>query len=977
MNKEKITAYELLKEEELKDIRSTGYLLRHRKTGARVMAIENEDENKVFNIAFRTPPKNSTGVAHILEHSVLCGSREFPLKDPFVELVKGSLNTFLNAMTYPDKTCYPVASCNDQDFQNLMHVYLDAVFYPNIYRKEEIFRQEGWSYHLENTEGPLTYNGVVYNEMKGAFSSPDEVLEREIMDSLFPDTAYGCESGGDPDVIPELSYEEFLDFHRTYYHPSNSYIYLYGNMDMAEKLDFIDRHYLSAFEKLKVDSEIRIQKPFEKPRDLVMEYPVAENESEKDNTYLAYSVVVGDAMDTLTGTAFEVLDYALLSAPGAPLKKALLDAGIGSDIYGSYGDGIRQPYFEIVAKGTEADRKEQFLSVIRDTLKELVEKGIDKKSLEAGINCMEFRYREADFASYPKGLMYSLAFLGTWLYSDDKAFVSAQVLPVFDKLKSLTGKGYFEELVQKYLLNNPHSSVITLIPSRGLAARKEKALAQKLQAHLEGLSPEEREELVRKTKALEEYQEAPESEDAEKCIPMLKREDIKKEAAGFYNEPLDVDGSLFLYHQVPTNGIGYLDLLFDLKNLSPQKVPYLGLLKSVLGYVDTAGYTYSDLTNEINAQTGGIQCGVEVFEQADSIEDYKAFFSLRGKVMYPRIDVLFKMAREILNTSRLNDTKRLYEIIAEVKSRAQANLVSGGHSTAVLRASSYSLPMAAFQDAMSGIAYYQFIEKLEQEFEQRKEEIVENLELLTKEILRPENLSVSYTGERESLDQVQKQVKVLRQTLHTEEAEPSQAKIPCVKKNEGFMTSGQVQFVAQTGNFRKKGLSYHGALNILKVALSYDYLWINLRVKGGAYGCMCGFRRNGESYFVSYRDPHLKRTLEVYQGIPDYVRNFQADEREMTKYIIGTISGKDVPKTPQMQGIISKTAWFCGITEEMVQKERDEILQADVEDIRGLAPLIEAILSENAICVVGSETAVQKEKEIFGEIKSLIGSGTV
>ena len=573
---------------------------------------------------------------------------------------------------------------------------------------------------------------------------------------------------------------------------------------MAEKLDFIDRHYLSAFEKLEVDSEIRMQKPFEKTRDLVMEYPVAENESEKDNAYLAYSVVVGDAMDTLTGTAFEVLDYALLSAPGAPLKKALLDAGIGSDIYGSYGDGIRQPYFEIVAKGTEADKKEQFLSVIRDTLKELVEKGIDKKSLEAGINCMEFRYREADFSSYPKGLMYSLAFLGTWLYSDEKAFVSAQVLPVFDKLKSLTGKGYFEELVQKYLLDNPHSSVITLIPSPGLAARKEKALAQKLQEHLEGLSLEEREELVRKTKALEEYQEAPESEGAEKCIPMLKREDIKKEAAGFYNEPLDVDGSLFLYHQVPTNGIGYLDLLFDLKGLAPEKVPYLGLLKSVLGYVDTAGYAYGDLTNEINAQTGGIQCGVEVFEQADSIEDYKAFFSLRGKVMYPRIDVLFKMAREILNTSRLNDTKRLYEIIAEVKSRAQANLVSGGHSTAVLRASSYSLPMAAFQDAMSGIAYYQFIEKLEQEFEQRKEEIVENLELLTREILRPENLSVSYTGERESLDQVRKQVKVLRQTLHTEEMEPSQAKMPCVKKNEGFMTSGQVQFVAQTGNFRKK-----------------------------------------------------------------------------------------------------------------------------------------------------------------------------
>ncbi len=974
MNKNKISAYEILREENLKDIRSAGYLLRHKKTGARVMLIENDDENKVFNIAFRTPPKNSTGVAHILEHSVLCGSREFPLKDPFVELVKGSLNTFLNAMTYPDKTCYPIASCNDQDFQNLMHVYLDAVFYPNIYKKEEIFRQEGWNYHLESTEGPLTYNGVVYNEMKGAFSSPDEVLDREIMDSLFPDTPYGYESGGDPDVIPELSYEEFLEFHRTYYHPSNSYIYLYGNMDMAEKLDFIDRHYLSAFDRLEVDSEIRLQKPFGKFRDLVMEYPIAENETEKDNAYLAYNAVVGDAADTLTGTAFEVLDYALLSAPGAPLKKALLDAGIGMDIYGSYGDGIRQPYFEIVAKGTEPDKKEKFLSVIRNTLEELVKDGIDRKALEAGINYMEFRYREADFSSYPKGLMYNLAILGTWLYDDDRAFSQVQMLPVFDRLKALAGEGYFEELVRKYLLDNPHGSVITLAPSKGLAARKEEALAEKLKNRLESLSLEEREELVRKTKALEEYQEAPEAEGAEKCIPMLKREDIRKEAAKFCNEPLDVDGSLFLYHQVPTNGIGYLDLMFDLKNLAPEQVPYLGLLKSVLGYVDTAGYAYGDLTNAINAETGGIQCGVEVFEQADSIEDYRAFFSLRGKVMYPKIDVLFKMAREILNTSKLDDEKRLYEIIAEVKSRAQAGLISAGHSTAVLRASSYSLPMAAFQDAMAGVAYYQFIEKLEREFEQRKDELIKNLKLLTEEILRPENLSVSYTGEKESLEQVQKQVRVLRQTLHTEPVPVSEEKMPCRKKNEGFMTSGQVQFVAQSGNFRKKGLSYHGALNILKVALSYDYLWMNLRVKGGAYGCMCGFRRSGESYFVSYRDPHLKRTLEVYQGIPDYVRNFQADEREMTKYIIGTISGKDVPRTPQMQGSVSRTAWFCGITEEMVQKERDEILQAGAEDIRNLAPLIEAVLSEKSICVVGSETAVQKEKEIFGEIKSLITS---
>lgn len=972
MNKDRIFAYDIIKEENLKDIRSTGYLLRHKKTGARVMLIENDDENKVFNIAFRTPPKNSTGVAHILEHSVLCGSREFPLKDPFVELVKGSLNTFLNAMTYPDKTCYPVASCNDQDFQNLMHVYLDAVFYPNIYKKEEIFRQEGWSYQLENAEGPLKYNGVVYNEMKGAFSSPDEVLEREIMNSLFPDTSYGCESGGDPDHIPELSYEEFLEFHKTYYHPSNSYIYLYGNMDMAEKLAFIDEHYLSAFERLDVDSEIRKQEPFEKRKDLVMEYPVSESESEEGNSYLAYSTVVGDASDVLTGTAFEVLDYALLSAPGAPLKQALLDAGIGMDVYGSYDDGIMQPYFDIVAKGTDPDKKEKFVEIIRTTLEEIAEKGIDRKALNAGINCMEFRYREADFSSWPKGLMYSLAVFGNWLYSDEKAFAQVQALPVFEKLKAFAGEGYFEELIRKYLLDNTHGSVITLVPSKGLAARKEKALEEKLQVHLESLSPEEREALVQKTKDLEAYQEAPEEPGAEKCIPMLKREDIRKEAAGFSNEPLDVDGSLFLYHEVPTNGIAYLDLMFDLKNLAPEKVPYLGLLKSVLGYVDTAHYTYGELSNEINAETGGINIGIEVFDHVDSTEDYDAMFSVRGKVMYPKIDVLFRMIREILNTSSLEDTKRLYEIIARVKSRAQANLVSAGHCTAVLRGASYSSPMAAFQEGMSGIAYYQFIEELEKNFDTRKEELVKELNSLMTEILRPEYLKISYTGERESLDEIMKQVKALKHTLHTEPVGIAEKSISCEKKNEGFTTSGQVQYVARTGNFRKKGYEYTGALDILKVILSYDYLWMNLRVKGGAYGCMSGFKRSGESYFVSYRDPHLKRTLDVYEGIPAYVRDFQADEREMTKYIIGTISGKDVPRTPQMQGSISKTAWFCGVTEEMMQKERNQILGADVEDIRGLAPLIEAILSDDAVCVVGSETAIEKEREIFKEVKSLI-----
>ena len=971
MKIENISAYEIVKKEDLTDIHSTGYLLRHKKSGARLVLIENDDENKVFSIAFRTTPKNSTGVPHILEHSVLCGSREFPLKDPFVELVKGSLNTFLNAMTYPDRTCYPVASCNDQDFQNLMHVYLDAVFYPNIYHKEEIFRQEGWNYHLEKKEGPLTYNGVVYNEMKGAFSSPDDVLEREIMNGLFPDNTYGVESGGDPNNIPELSYEEFLDFHRTYYHPSNSYIYLYGNMDMEEKLKFIDEKYLSAFDTLDVDSQIPKQPAFAQVKEFEKEYPVAENEEEEGKAFLSYNMVVGDAMDSMLGVAFDVLDYALLSAPGAPLKKALLDAGIGKDIYGSYNDGFLQPYFSVIAKDARTEQKEEFVAVIRKVLQDIVKNGIDKKAILAGINYMEFRYREADFGSYPKGLMYGLDIIGTWLFDENEPFAQVKLLDIYNRLKEAVNEGYFEGLIQKWLLDNTHGSILTLVPKKGLAAKREKELADKLESFRSSLSDEQLEEMVRKTKALEEYQESEEKPEDIACIPMLKRSDIRKEVNGFSNEELTVDDSLFLYQDVCTNGIGYVNVMFDIKNLEIRQVHYLGLLKAVLGYVNTENYSYGQLFNETNARTGGIQCGVDVYDKANDPEKFCTTFTIRGKALYSQMDFLFEMMDEILNKSEISDTRRLYEIVAEISSRGQVSLSSAGHQTAVLRGASYGSPMARFQDEMAGIGYYLFVRDLEKNFEEKKEEIIAGLKSAMEQIIRPDSFMVSYTGERESVEKVQDLCAVLKAKLPHYDSQVPSVPITCEKKNEGFKTSGQVQYVAKTGNFVKKGYEYTGALEILKVALSYDYLWINLRVKGGAYGCMSGFKRSGESYFVSYRDPHLRRTLDVYAGVPEYVRTFAADEREMTKYIIGTISGKDTPRTPQMQGSLAKMAYFRGLTVEMMQKERDQILNATVEDIHALAPLIEAVLSDEQICVVGSESAIDKAKDVFMEIKPL------
>ena len=448
MNLMKLDAYEVMLQKELKDLQSEGILLKHKKSGARILLVSNDDENKVFTIGFRTPVDNSTGVPHIIEQTVLCGSDKFPAKDPFVELVKGSLNTFLNAMTYPDKTVYPVASCNDKDFQNLMDVYMDAVFHPNIYKHEEIFRQEGWSYHLDEEDGELTYNGVVYNEMKGAFSSPDGVLDRMILNSLFPDTTYANESGGDPDVIPELSYEDYLEFHRTYYHPSNSYIYLYGNMDMEEKLKWLDKEYLCKYDTKEVHSEIGFQQPFDKMHEIFAKYSISTSESEEDNTYLAYNKVVGTSLDKELCLAFDILDYALLSAPGAPLKKALMDAGIGNDISGSYDSSTYQPIFSIVAKNANAEQKEAFVEVIESTLRGIVENGIDKKALEAGINYNEFRYREADFGGYPKGLIYGLQMFDSWLYDEMQPFMHVESLETFSFLKEQINGRYFENLIE-------------------------------------------------------------------------------------------------------------------------------------------------------------------------------------------------------------------------------------------------------------------------------------------------------------------------------------------------------------------------------------------------------------------------------------------------------------------------------------------------------------------------------------------------
>lgn len=975
MNLEQLSAYEIIEKRQIDDLNSLSYILRHKKSGARVALLSNDDNNKVFYIGFRTPPSDSSGVAHILEHSVLEGSEHFPVKDPFMELVKGSLNTFLNAMTYPDKTVYPVASCNDKDFANLMHVYLDAVFYPNIYKEPNIFYQEGWHYEMEKDDNQLTINGVVYNEMKGAFSSPDEVLEREIINSLYPDTSYANESGGDPEVIPQLAYEQFLDFHRTYYHPSNSYIFLYGNMDMAERLNWMDEAYLSHFDAMEVSSELAWQKPFDNPKYVEKFYSITDSEPLEDNTYYSYNISAGNVLDKEEYIAFQILDYALCSAPGAPLKKALLDAGIGKDVYSYFDNGCKQPYFSIVAKNADRQKREEFVSVIENELRRISTEGIDKKALRAGLNAQEFKYREADFGAYPAGLLYGLQVLDSWLHDDKKPFIHIEAGDTYQALREKVDSGYFEQLLSEKLLNNNHKSVVSLIPVRGLTEAKEKELAGKLAVIKASMSEEELKAVADRMEALRAFQEKEDTPEALATIPVLSREDISRKVEPLINDVRALDDTKVLFHKLFTNDIVYFRLMFNAGKVPAELFPYLGILKAAMGLVDTSKYTYGELFHEINQVCGGLVPVTNTFTDAKDLSLCTVTFELKGKTLKGSLKETMELAEEMLLHSDFTDEKRLSEILAELKSRMQSGLLSDGHTVAAGRALSYLTPTAKLQEQIGGLDFYRLVERLNAGGKER-EELSEKIRELAHVLFVPENLMLDVACDKEEdYEAFLSLAAGLKERLYEKSiSQKTPFKAVCERKNEGIMSSAQVQYVCKAGNFIEKGLPFTGALRILRGMLSNEYLWNAIRVKGGAYGCMCNFGKSGDCYFVSYRDPNLSKTLESYKGAVDFVKNFEGDERTMTQFIIGAISTMDTPLNASTKALRSLSAYMTNQTEEDFLKERMEVLEADADTIRSLALYVSALLEEDCVCVVGNETKLKEEKELFGELVNLFQS---
>lgn len=967
-----LAEYEILDEHRVEDVQSDGFILRHKKSGARIAILSNNDDNKVFYIGFRTPPEDETGVPHIIEHTTLCGSKKFPVKDPFIELAKGSLNTFLNAMTYPDKTVYPVASCNDQDFKNLMDVYLDAVFNPNITKYEEIFKQEGWHYELTGKDDELKINGVVYNEMKGAYSSPDEVLSSQIYRSLFPDNTYSKDSGGNPEYIPKLTYEAYLDFYHKYYHPSNSYIYLYGDMDVVERLVWLDKEYLSLYDYKKVNSEINKQPAFDKIKNVEAQYSITMDDSQENKTYLSYNRVVGDSLDEMLYQAFDVLDYALVSSPGAPVKQALIDAGIGDDVYGSYDAGILQPVFSFVAKNANASQADEFESIIENTLKEVVKTGINKEALLAGINSSEFKFREADFGQFPKGLLFGLNCLDSWLFDDMKPFIHLECLGTFAKLRKAVDTDYFEKLIQEYLLDNTHGSSVTVKPKRGLGNEREEALAKELSDYKASLSDEEIKKLIEDTEHLKKYQEEPSSDEDLRKLPMLTRADMKKNAMPFSNiedELLDVK---VVRHDIESNGIDYISFLFDAGDFAQSELGYLGFFTNALGLVNTEKYSYTDLANATNIYTGGISTGTASHPDIKDRNNFVFKFEVKLKVLEKNLDKALELMEQMLLSSDFTDTKRLGELVAQIKARLQANLSSSGHLVAAMRSMSSFSRYALYQDELKGIAFYRSICRIEKELSESPKSVSDKLAAIAKKLFARNRMLISFTGNNEAYGNAKPSLEKVIAGFNKMSAVGNQAEVHFNTAKEAFIDASQIQYVAKTGDFICEGYEYTGALRLLRIILSYDYLWINVRVKGGAYGCMNTFLRSGESYFVSYRDPNLSDTLDVYDRIPEYIKSFLPDERDMTKYIIGTFSALDTPMNPEAKGSRSLSAYLEGITYEQIQKERNEILNAQPEDIRRLAELVEAVLKKDSICVIGNENMIKESAGLFENVEKLI-----
>ncbi|MBR5913439.1 MAG: insulinase family protein [Selenomonadaceae bacterium] len=967
---DELHGFRLNKISNVAEISANTYEFEHVKTGAKLLYVNANDDNKVFYIAFRTPPKDDTGVAHIVEHSVLCGSKKYPLKEPFVELVKGSLNTFLNAMTYPDKTVYPVASRNAKDFRNLQDVYLDAVFYPAMIETPEILMQEGWHYEIENADAPLTLSGVVFNEMKGALSAPDDILARKAKCELFPQNCYSYESGGDPEVIPNLTQEDFTNFHKKFYHPSNSYIYLYGDVDIDEQLAYLDGEYLSKFEKISVDSAIELHPQLSEMKIVNDVYPIGDEEFDKEKTFVSLNFVTGEVEDATTMLGLEILNHALFISPAAPLRNAIIDSKLGKDVDSGIEEDLRQPSFTITLNGSEVDRSQKFYDLVVDEMKKLIDNGIDKTLLEASISLIEFRLREADFGLAPKGLIYGLRCLRTWLYdSDPNTYLRYE-----DDLKIIKdglNNRYFENLLQKYFLDNPHKLLITLAPSKTVAKERDADNAAKLADIKSKMSAAEIENVIETARKLKIRQESPDSPEDLAKIPLLERSDIRKEAEVFPLKFRDLDGTRILDSCIDTHGILYLTFFFDASKVPQKKLFHAYLLNELIGKVDTKKHSYSELANLINLNIGGFGSILHADSKKGEPNSFMPRLKVYAKGLESKIFAMTEILTEIFTESIFTNKKRIRELIEEEQIGIELSLQNLAPSIISGRVASYLSTTGAYNND-SILPFNKFLKDLLKDFDANFDKLVEDLNDVKTRLLNRNGLIVSVTALDELYSQFRPHLDKLLKALPLDEFPRAEYDYLLKAQNEGLYSQSRVQYVGKGANFINLGYEYTGVMNVLETILRYEYFWTNIRVKGGAYGAMVHFTRQGGLFFGSYRDPHLKRTLETFDKTADFLKNFDVSEREMDKYIIGTMSKIDKPLTPALKGQVAADLCLKNITYEDRQKSRDEILSTTQSDIRALEKIVRDCMNANNICVFGNEEVIKSNSNIFKSIKQAL-----
>ncbi|MEA4973638.1 MAG: insulinase family protein [Candidatus Metalachnospira sp.] len=957
-----VNGFLLINKEEINDIESVGYLFEHTKSGARLMYIDNEDDNKVFYIAFRTPPIDDCGTPHIIEHSVLCGSKKYPVKDPFNELAKGSLNTYLNALTYSDKTVYPVASRNDKDFNNLIDVYLDAVFNPLMLEHEEVFMQEGHHLHLENADDALCEKGVVYNEMKGAYSDPDRYMEGGVNTALFTDSPYRFESGGDPDKIPDLTYEQFIEFYKYHYHPSNSYIYLFGKMDIEEKLKYLDTEYLSSFNKLKIDTEIKHQTPVGSVIRREEKYPIIENDGSGKEAMYAAGYITSKSYDSERNLGYSILSYILLDTNASPLRKALTESGFSSNAEGWFDSSLLDSIFTISAKGAKEAAADEFEKIVTDTLESILKKGLDKDLVNSAVNAFEFMLSEENYGYKPRGLAYGLKAMDSWLHIDNP-FDNFRFKKHIATIRREAENGFFEQLIADGFVNNPTKVFLSLQAEEGMQAKLDAAERDKFDKLKKEMSGGQIAQIEESTKNLLKFQSA---EDDLSVMPFLKLDDISKKADVIDNE---VKENIIFVPQ-STNGIVYSEMAFDINDMPNESYNYLGLLCELVGKLDTEKFSFSELPTQTDMYTGGINavCSGYMTNQGE----IKRIFNISAKALDRNIEMLAELIDETTNKMLFDKTDNISLIIKDTVSRLEGYLTNSGHITAANRALSYYNDLFKFKDETNGIGFFKFLCALDKNFESEKDNIVKNLKAAAKSLFTADRLLLALSCEECDFE---KSSKLLGKIFKTGKSGFNiiGAKENLSASSEGIITPGKIQYVAKAVNYHKEGFNFSGKLFVLKNIIDLEYLWNTVRVQGGAYGCGCNFLKSGNLYMYSYRDPNLTRTLDIYDAAGEFIKNFDANERSMTNYIIGAVNNLDKPlnKEQKLKQVLIR--FIAEISDEMLQNERDEVLSSTCEQMRGYAPLLETIKTSKYICVMGNGDNINNKSELFERIINLKG----